>query len=146
MPEQVSPDITTPQLERDLVAARRRVYKIARAADVSALNARPRPGEWSPLEIVRHLLFAEQLHFGRLQKGKTQFSPLGMTGMTAKEFAIVGTATTDLGQVLAAWDKVRATNRKALKDRDDEDYRRTIQGNTRHIKAHTARIERLLRP
>jgi hypothetical protein len=148
MPVEVTPDVTTEQLERDLESARRRLYKLVRAADPKALAKRPPSGDaegtWSALEHVRHLLFADQLHYSVVLKGKVDWSPLGVTGMRAKKFARVGTAKPNLEEVLSAWDQIRDANRKALQGRDDEDVRKTFYGNTRHIRIHTAAIERLL--
>ncbi len=144
MPQDVPPGETAASLWKELDASRMRLYKLVRAADAKALAKRPPSGAWSALENVRHLLFAEQLHFGRLLKGKTDFSPLGMTGMRAKQFAPVGTANPRLEEVLAAWDEIRAANRKALRGRDDDTVRRTIYGNTHHLRIHTEVIERVL--
>ena len=146
MPLQVPADRTTEQLARDLDASRRRLYKLVRAADQKALNKRPPSGAWSALENVRHLLFAEQLHFSVVLKSTVEWSPLGMTGMRSQRFAAVGTAKAPkLEEVLSAWDAFRAANRKALKGRDDDALRKTLYGNTRHIRIHADVIERLLR-
>ena len=144
MPLEVPPGATASELIRDLDAARRRLYKLVRAADPKTLTKRPPSGAWSALENVRHLLFAEQLHYGRLLAGKTSFSPLGMTGMRAKQFAAVGTATPTLEEVLSAWDAIRAEHRKAFRGRDDDAVRRVVYGNTRHVSIHAAIIARLL--
>lgn len=144
MPLEVPPGATAADLTRELDASRRRLYKIVRAADPKALAKRPPSGAWSALENVRHLLFAEQLHFGRILKGKTDFSPLGMTGMRAKQLAPVGTTKPTLEEVLSAWDAIRAEHRKALKGRDDDGVRRVIFGNTHHVRIHTKVIERLV--
>jgi len=144
VPFEVPPGATAADLTRELDASRRRLYKLVRAADPKALAKRPPSGAWSALENVRHLLFAEQLHFGRLLEVKTDFSPLGVTGMRAKQFAPVGAAKPTLEEVLSAWDDLRAAHRKSFKGREDEAVRRVIYGNTRHVQVHMVVIEQLL--
>lgn len=78
----------------EIDAERARLKRLLRAADPATLAAWPPNGDWSILENVRHLLFAEQLHLGGFLPGKVEFSPLGMTGMRAQKFAAVGTAAT----------------------------------------------------
>ena len=45
-------------------AAQASLRKMLRAVNPAALNRRPATGAWSAMENVRHLLFAEQYHFG----------------------------------------------------------------------------------
>src|SRR5690242_4184995 len=78
----------------DVDAERARLRRLLRSKDAKILNARPANGDWSIIENVRHLLFAEQLHLGRFLPEKFEFSQLGTTGMRAKRFAAVGKAKT----------------------------------------------------
>jgi hypothetical protein len=45
---------------------RARLRKMLRSKDSLLLARRPPNGDWSIVENVRHLLFAEQLHLGAL--------------------------------------------------------------------------------
>ena len=59
-------------------AQRSRLRELLLSADTSALAQRTSSGEWSPVENVRHLLFAEQLHFSQLLPEKQQWDSQGL--------------------------------------------------------------------
>ena len=76
------------------------------------LAARPASDEWSAIENIRHLLFAEQAHLGRFVPGGLGLSPMGLLqkGLQRHKLnAIVGTnPTTDLAAVFDEWERVHA--------------------------------------
>jgi hypothetical protein len=130
----------------DVDRDRARLRRLLRSADTKLLNRRPPNGDWSILENVRHLLFAEQLHLGGFLSDGFEWSRLGMTGMTAKKFATVGRrATKDLGEVLAEWDAIHRPIRAAVKLAEGPDVERALWRNHRHLRIHIEVIERLLR-
>jgi hypothetical protein len=47
--------------------------------DRATLAARPPNGDWSAIENIRHLLYAEQHHLGRFVPGGLGLSPLGLS-------------------------------------------------------------------
>jgi uncharacterized protein YjbI with pentapeptide repeats len=90
-----------------------------RTTDAGLLVARPNADEWSALENVRHMLFAEDLYLNRLilQNDK----PLNRLGLLPEflqpreGYADVGCEPSDdLETVLAAWDAVHADMRAFL--------------------------------
>lgn len=130
----------------DIDRERGRLRRLLRAKDPKVLNRRPPNGDWSIVENVRHLLFAEQLHLGGFLPTKFEWSPLGMTGMTAARFASVGkTRTTDVDEVLAAWDVIHRPIRAAMKSATGADAQKALWRNHRHLRIHTDLIEGLLR-
>jgi hypothetical protein len=129
----------------DIDAERARLRRLLRAADPATLAARPPNGDWSIIENVRHLLFAERLHLGGFVPGKVEWSPLGITGMKAKKFAVVGTAERPtLDEVLAAWDAIHRATRNAMKPASRLEVEKALWRNHRHLRTHKERIERLL--
>jgi hypothetical protein len=120
----------------------------ARIDDASLVIQRPASGDWSALENVRHLLFAEQLHLGRLLPGGQTWSPIGLTphfvaGQAA--FRDVGTKPTeDVDEVLGAWDAVHTATAALLSDANEQ-VCRELQGNLNHLLFHVRIIESLLR-
>ena len=133
------------QLVREIDRERARLKRLLRGQPASALTARPRSGDWSILENVRHLLFAEQLHLGKLLSRRVEWSPLGLTSFTGREFAEVGTVSvTDIAAVFAAWDEVHRPIRRAVRTTDG-DVQQALERNLRHLTRHITVIERLLR-
>lgn len=132
MPNDASIDEMLKRIDR----ARARLAKFLRAQDPQALAARPPSGEWSAIENVRHLLFAEQLHFSTVLPGKVQWSRVGLSGRTGKAYVDVGKdATDDLEVVLKEWNRVHRSIRSGLKGADDE-ARRPLNGNLMHLNFH----------
>jgi hypothetical protein len=123
---------------RDLLAAR----------DPSLLARRPANGNWSVVENLRHLLFAEQLHLGRLLPEPPPFSPFGLTpdGLRDKpQLRPAGTRpSTDASEVLQAWAAAHAAIRRHLAA-DTPELRRALHRHLRHLRTHLRLIERLLR-
>jgi len=124
---------------------RARLRAMLRPKDAKILARRPANGDWSIVENVRHLLFAEQLHLGRFLPDAFEWSEIGLTGMTAKKFADVGTRpTNDIEKVFQEWDAVHEPIGNALESAGD-DVERALWRNHRHLGIHIRGIERLLR-
>jgi hypothetical protein len=121
---------------------------ILRATDGSALTERPASGEWSVVENVRHLLFAEQLHLGKHIPNRPAWSATGLTPHFFAEmpaFREVGTKpTSDLDEVLAEWDAIHAPLASVVGSPSD-DLVTSLQGNLQHLQFHAGIIESLLR-
>lgn len=123
-----------------------RLRALLSGRDAGKLAIRTANGDWSVIEHVRHLLFAEQLHFGRLLGGPVAWSPLGFAhdGLLRK-FPLVNTATpANVSEVLAAWQEAhRATPR--LAERDSEAVREVLAKHLRHLRSHVDIVERQVR-
>jgi hypothetical protein len=130
----------------DIDRERARLRRLLRGKDTRLLNRRPSNGDWSIVENVRHLLFAEQLHLGGFLAHGFEWSRLGMTAMTAKKFANVGTkATKDVDEVFAEWDALHRPIRAAMKSATGPGVEKALWRNHRHLNIHIDVIERLLR-
>ena len=130
----------------DIDQERARLRRLLRSKDPTVLNRRPPNGDWSIIENVRHLLFAEQLHLGGFLPGRVQWSPLGLANRARREFAASGSEpTTDIENVFAAWDKVHAPIRRAVLSSAGPDLERALWRNHRHLGIHIGVIEKLLR-
>jgi hypothetical protein len=130
----------------DIDRERARLRQLLRGQHKSVLNRRPSNGDWSILENVRHLLFAEQLHLrGFLPRG-VQWSPLGLNDRLPPGAAAVGTEPTqDIERVSDAWDKAHAPIRRAIASASGPDLERALWRNHRHLIAHIRVIQRLLK-
>ncbi|MBI5289175.1 MAG: DinB family protein [Chloroflexi bacterium] len=123
---------------------RARLRRLLRSQTSTALAKRPPSGEWSIIENVRHLLFAEQLHLGRFLHGGFVWSPLGLTNRTGRAYVNVGARpTNNVDRVFEAWDDVHRSVRKAVRSADD-DVQAALEGNLRHLTFHIRTIENLL--
>ncbi|MCC7365387.1 MAG: DinB family protein [Dehalococcoidia bacterium] len=124
-----------------------RLWAVVGGGDAVRLGERP-GGEWSAIDHVRHLLFAEQLHLGRFGPGPVEWHRLGLppTGMQAqKRFAALDVgAEPGVSEVLEAWAAVHAELRPFLAQ-DDDRVRAKLGGHLRHVGAHLRVIERRLR-
>jgi hypothetical protein len=130
---------------REIDRERGRLKAMLRSRDSKVLAMRPANDDWSIVDNVRHLLFAEQLHLGRFLPDGFEWSSLGMTGMTAKKFADVGkTPTKDVEKVFREWDVLHSSIRKAIKSAGG-DIERALWRNHRHLVIHIRIIETLLR-
>lgn len=134
----------------DINKERARLRRLLAGFDTKTLNRRPPNGDWSIVENVRHLLFAEQLHLrGFLARG-VEWSPLGWNNRLRPEFAPLGTKTTkDIEKVLAEWDRIHRPIARAIRAAEkaplDADQKRALWRNHRHLRNHIRVIERLLR-
>jgi len=124
---------------------RARLRKMLRSLDPRVLARRPTNGDWSIVENVRHLVFAEQLHLGGFLSDKVEWSRVGLTERTRPEFASVGTRpTNDVEKVFAEWDAIHIPIRKAMKSAGGE-IQRALWRNHGHLRIHTGVIEKMLR-
>jgi uncharacterized damage-inducible protein DinB len=161
-------DLCDPEAVREVMARlegiRAAFRRRLRATDAGLLAARPGADEWSALENVRHMLFAEDLYLNRfiLQNDK----PLNRLGLlphflqSAQGFEDVGREPSDdLEAVLAAWDAVHADMRAFLGDLTPERLQSTarnldgkprgtvsdvLQGLARHDLEHVRQAEAAL--
>ena len=128
------------------------LHQMLRPVRPSRLYERPPSGAWSPLENVRHLIFAEQHHFApylaRRRQTRFRWSSVGVpppnrTG--ERRLSPVGSdSATTVDDVFDAWAKVHAVVR-ALAIEDPSKLAPTLEGNLHHLTIHTQTIERLLR-
>ena len=133
-----------PGLVKKIDSTRSRLAKLLRSQDPKTLTKRPPSGDWSAIENVRHLIFAEQLHFDRFLPGKTEWNRVGLSGRTGKAYADVGTEPSDdLEVVLEAWNGVHREVRKLVKG-GDEEVRQQLIGNLLHMHLHIGVIKALL--
>jgi hypothetical protein len=76
------------------------------------LSVRPPNGNWSAIENIRHILFAEQVHLARFVPGGLGLSPMGLAQgamQGRKPIEIVGTEpTTDLATAFGEWARIHA--------------------------------------
>lgn len=123
--------------------ARRSLYERLRAVPSAVLTARPASGDWSVIENVRHLLYAERRHFGRLLPKGFAWSPIGLpTGGRPRRTGAGTASTDDLEEVLAAWDEVHAAIRLDMVER--EQAVRAVERNLLHLRIHLRYIDRTL--
>ena len=137
-------DAATTELRGSIDEARSGLTALLRSKDAQALAKRPPSGEWSIIENVRHLLFAEQLHLGKFLPDGFEWSRLGLSGRTGRAYAEIGTdPTEDLEEVLQAWDAVHSPIRKAVKG-GDEEVQKGLGRNLKHLVRHIDTIKTLL--
>jgi hypothetical protein len=134
----------------DIKEERARVRRVLSGIPATTLNRRPPNGDWSIVENVRHLLFAEQLHLGGFLRRGVEWSPLGWNNRIRPEFAPLGTKTTeDIEKVLAEWDRIHRPIARAIRAAEkaplNPDQKRALWRNHRHLRNHIKVIERLLR-
>jgi DinB family protein len=115
--------------------------------DPSRLRERPQSGEWSPMENLRHLIFAEQHHFSRYLKGFRWSSvgvpPPNKTG--ERRLSPAGSDPADtVDQVFEVWAKVHAVVRARCLEAPDG-LARELEGDLRHLALHARMIEGLLK-
>jgi len=104
-----------------------------RAADPNLLTARPEPDEWSALEIVRHLVFAEDLYLNRwIECSDVPWCSLGLLPdflARDSDYADVGAdPTDDLESVLAAWEGIHACTQAYVAGVTADQLRRDTSG------------------
>ena len=125
------------------------LHKMLKPFDPARLRERPPSGEWSPLENVRHLIFAEQHHFKvLLEKGfrwsSVSVAPPNRTG--ERRLNSVGAdPAAGIDEVFDAWAKVHNVVReRALPIAASGKLADGLAGNLNHVNIHTRTIERLL--
>jgi hypothetical protein len=130
----------------DVDELRARLRRLLRSRDPKVLNQRAPNGDWSIVENVRHLLFAEQLHLGGFLPDGFEWSSMGKADRAAKRFANVGkNPATDINEVFTEWDAIHRPIRAAMKSATGVQARKALWRNHRHLRIHTDVIERLLR-
>jgi uncharacterized damage-inducible protein DinB len=137
--------VTSPaeELLSQIDEARERLYATVRARAPEALARRPTPEAWSVVENVRHLLFAEQKHLGRLYVEGFAYSPIGLRTDGRQRASGAGSQpTSDIEEVLAVWDAIHEEVREAVERTDDVE--RALDRNLRHLRSHVRTIEKLL--
>jgi len=133
------------RLASEVDRARKRLHALLRSKDARALARRPAAGEWSIMENVRHLLFAEQAHLGKFLPDGFEWSRVGLTQRTGKAFADVGTdPTEDVEEVFRSWDAIHRPIGKALR-KGDEAMQYALERHLKHLVHHITVIEKLLR-
>ena len=124
--------------------ARAGLTAFLRSKDAQALAERPPSGQWSVIENVRQLLFAEQLHLGKFLPNGFEWNRVGLSGRTGKRYAKVGKdATDDLEEVLQAWDTVHRPIRGAVRG-GDEEVQKKLRLTLKHLVRHIDTIKTLL--
>lgn len=122
--------------------------KRLRAVKPARLYEQPPSGEWSPMENVRHLIFAEQHHFAEYLERGFRWSTVGVPAPNRtgeRRLSSVGSDhATPVDEVFDAWTKVHEVVR-ALAMEDPGKLTRTLEGNLNHLTIHAETIERLLR-
>ena len=141
MSEQTPADLLA-EIDRE----RARLRRLLRSYDAKVLATHPASGDWSIVENVRHLLFAEQLHLGIFLPDGVEWSPLGTTQFTARKFADVGThPTRDVELVFKEWDAIHKPIRRAVRSASGDEVDRALWRNHRHLGIHIRVSEKLLR-
>ena len=135
-----------------------------RATGNSFLTQRPTPDQWSALELLRHLLFAEDLYTNRwLLQNDEPSNKLGLLPAflaDRSDFADVGSQATDnLEAILSAWAAVHArltefvanvTNNELRRDTSKKDFGQgtvggVLQGLAQHDLEHVRQAEAVIR-
>jgi hypothetical protein len=121
--------------------------EMLRPVELSRLHDRPPSGEWSPMENIRHLIFAEQHHFSPYLRGfrwrSVGVPPPNKTGERRLSPAGSDSASTTVDEVFEVWAKVHAVVRARCLEAPDGLVKR-LEGNLRHLTLHARMIERLL--
>jgi hypothetical protein len=104
-----------------------------RAAQPAHLAARTGDWQWSALQHLRHLVFAEELYTDRwILRNDEPFSPLGLlpNWLEGKPgYQAVGTNPTQhLEAVVAAWDRVHVRTQKVLLTLTEDTLRTSTKG------------------
>ncbi len=137
--------------------------EVLRSMEAGLLTTRPSPDQWSVIEIVRHLVFAEDLYLNRWILGgdepwrKVGLLPAFLT--RDPEYAEVGTEPTgDLETVLEAWTVIHlrtqeyvagVTVEQLQRDTSEIDFGQgtvgqILQGMAQHDLAHIREAEGIL--
>jgi len=131
-----------------------------RSLDRIVLEAQPEPGEWSALECLRHMLFAEDLYLNRwLLRNERPWLPEGLLPAflsgQAGYMEVGSRPTADLEMVLAAWEELhQGTWQFVMRVTPDELHRSTrdidfgqsdvahvLQGLSQHDLLHIRQAE-----
>lgn len=140
-------DETIAALLDQLDATHARVRELVSGRDDADLASRPANGNWSVLENVRHLLFAEEAHLGQFVPGGIELSTIGLatTPLAPKLPRVGSTPPSTVREVLDSWTAVHARVVAALSGPDTQQVRYRLGRHLNHQRRHVAAIERLLR-
>ena len=150
-------------LIRRLDQIRDDLCRLVRSMPLDALTRRPGKDQWSALEHLRHLLFAEDLYINRwILRSDTALSRLGnLPGFLRGRpgFEAVGTdRTTDVEKIIHEWAGIHkltlafvaaATADQLTTDTSDIDFGQgtvggVLQGMAQHELHHVRRIEQAM--
>lgn len=125
------------------------------------LSKRPASGDWSVVENVRHLVFAEQAHLGEFLRDGTTWNPVRLSEL-GKAFAVKGGVIVirrdgrqlvpecvgvesegDLQDAFRAWDLIHRPIRRALQAAG-EDAEYAMERHLQHLNRHVGTIEKLV--
>lgn len=138
----------TPPLLRELDAARSELRAALDRLPGATITQRPPRGQWSIYENVRHLLFAEQLHMGRLFRETPVWSPLGYTpeAMQAlRKLPPPEQSGPTLSEVWVEWDRIHRETARKLRAMPEEDSEHALSRHLGHFRRHIELIEKLIR-
>jgi hypothetical protein len=141
---------------------RRQLFALLRRQDARVLAKRPPSGDWSIIENVGHLVFAEQAHLGKFLPDGTAWGPMDLRPR-GKPFAVKGGTVvirregrqlvadfegaqppSDLERALQSWDVIHRPIRAALKA-DPARAADALERHLGHLQRHVEAIEKLLR-
>lgn len=150
-----------PAVIRDVDRARRRLLALLRSQDPRVLSKRPPSGDWSIIENVRHLVFAEQAHLGRFLPGGSAWGPMDLRAR-GKTFTLKGGTVVirrdgrqlvadfdgaqpanDVDRAFASWEVIHKPIRAALKS-NAPDLRPVLERHLAHLQRHVEAIEKQL--
>jgi hypothetical protein len=139
-------------------------YDLLRSTEPRILTAQPGPDCWSVIEILRHLIFAEDLYLNRwILRNDQPWNPVGLLPTFIQDDPVYdgvgGEPTEDLEFILSAWDEIHAQMREVSarltpdelrKDTSDTDFGQgtvggILQGLARHDLSHIRDVEKLIR-
>ena len=160
-------DICDPECVRSvlnrLAEVRRAFYSLLRSTDPKLLSTRPAPDQWSIIENIRHLLFAEDMYLNRwILQNDEPWCKLGLLSdflAGNPKFAEVGSQPTDdLETLLAAWEAIHARMMEFVAAVTPDELRRDtsqmdfgqgtvggiLQGQAQHDLEHIRQVEAAL--
>lgn len=137
---------------------------LLRSTEPKVLTSRPEPDRWSVIEILRHLVFAEDLYLNRwILRNDQPWNPVGLLPSFLQDdpayAGVGGEPTEDLEVVLTAWEEIHAQMREVSvsftpeelrRDTSDTDFgQRTVggvlQGLAQHDLHHIREAEALIK-
>lgn len=162
MSDPFDPEVVRVVMKR-LEDTRRAFCNELQAVDAKALTTRPEPCRWSVIEILRHLVFAEDLYLNRwMLRNEEPFNPVGLLpSFLANDpmYAKVGSEPSQSLEVVhKAWESIHArmqaflagvTREQLKRDTSDRDFGQgtvggILQGMALHDLGHIRRVETIL--
>jgi hypothetical protein len=160
-------DICDPECVRSvlnrLAEVRRDFYSLLRRTDPQLLSTRLAPDQWSVIENLRHLIFAEDMYLNRwILQNDEPWCKLGLLPdflAGNPKFAEVGSQPTDdLEILLAAWEAIHARMMEFVATVTPDELRRDtrqthvgqgtvggiLQGQAQHDLVHIRQVEAAL--